>query len=207
MIGKLRQLENITSVDYDPARKTIFFAEDQNSQNSIIQPNGDKGLTIDPFGNVLGEMSFTIKSGRRVWDGGAWKYLPQVSQTMNNPSFYIRPILRTLVYDACVSWISRFEASSSISASISFGLQQDGGTLRQEGTMYMRIRLDGNVVGEIELDCQGDGYFYGNFQASSLVIKRIVEGGLLAVSLAGASYNNPGTIYIERNAHASVSYY
>lgn len=37
MAIKLRQLENIQNVDYNPEKKTIFYAEDQNAQNEILQ--------------------------------------------------------------------------------------------------------------------------------------------------------------------------
>ena len=40
MPQRLRQLENIQNVDYNPDKKTIFYAEDQNTQNEILQRDG-----------------------------------------------------------------------------------------------------------------------------------------------------------------------
>ena len=68
MPQRLRQLENIQNVDYNPDKKTIFYAEDQNIQNDILQKNQDIGLTLDPFGSRLSDFSFKLRTDRAVFE-------------------------------------------------------------------------------------------------------------------------------------------
>lgn len=79
MVQKLRSLENIASVDYDPDKKTVFYAQDQNTQNEILQSEGkiENQLNFLNSNHKLGRMTVAFqrlyKSGEYVrTTGGVW---------------------------------------------------------------------------------------------------------------------------------------
>lgn len=204
MPQRLRQLENIQNVDYNPDKKTIFYAEDQNIQNDILQKNQDIGLTLDPFGSRLSDFSFKLRTDRAVFENNRWQSSSEVNLQLNNTTFYINGPMRRLFLDSVIAWFSRYESTSADLPYINYHLKTSGTLSASSATFYMRIRIDGYIAQTVEFDFDSEETFNGSLEIARAEFEKIKNGAPVVISLGGKAGNPNTRVYFKYEVPVDV---
>lgn len=204
MPQRLRQLENIQNVDYNPDKKTIFYAEDQNIQNDILQKNQDIGLTLDPFGSRLSDFSFKLRTDRAVFENNRWQSSSEVNLQLNNTTFYTNGPMRRLFLDSVTAWFSRYESTSADFPYINYHLKTSGTLLASSATFYMRIRINGYIAQTVEFNFDSEETFSGSLEIARAEFEKIKNGAPVVISLGGNASNPKTRVYFKYEVPVDV---
>lgn len=194
MPEKLRQLENISNVDYDPARKTIFFAQDQNNQNNILQKNQDVGLTLDAFGQTLGNFKFNLDPYRRKYNNGVWSSVATLSFNPKTVSWVNSPALAALWKDACQAALDRMPPNTDGTMYLSLLWKTTGVSIPEDTYVDMRWYVNGLLFRNTDFAFIDNGTIYTTWEADVNELRNIVNSNSFTVQLRGYSANPNRTV-------------